>query len=397
MTPLCRAVLAATLFTPLMTTAPASPASAAPGCTSSVPYTAGRGGYNTYRIPAVVTTRKGTVLAFAEGRRDGAGDSGDIDVVLKRSSDGGCTWGPLEVVAAGRGDTRGNPAPVVDPRTGRIVLVTSYNGGAMTESQIMRGKATPVRSRRVFVQTSGDDGRHFTPPRDITAEVKRPHWRWYATGPGHAIALTRGPYAGRLVVPANHSAAPPAGSRDTGREARYYGAHALYSDNGGLSWHIGFADESYDGRTNANESSAAQLPDGRLYFSARDQGGRSAGNRLDSYSGDGGQSLDRPFAVQRTLDDVPPVQGSTLQLGGRGAPLLFSGPSTPTARRAMAIWRSTDGGATFSKALTLSRHWAAYSDLVQLRGARVGILYETGTSGPYNSIEFRRIPVARLD
>lgn len=107
MTPLCRAVLAAALLTPLMTTAPAAPASAAPGCTSSVPYTAGRGGYNTYRIPAVVTTRKGTVLAFAEGRRDGAGDSGDIDVVLKRSSDGGCTWGPLEVVAAGRGDTRG--------------------------------------------------------------------------------------------------------------------------------------------------------------------------------------------------------------------------------------------------------------------------------------------------
>lgn len=84
-------------------------------CTVSVPYTAGRDGYGTFRIPAVVRTAAGTVLAFAEGRHDGAGDTGDIDVVLRRSADGGCTWGPLTVVAAGHGNTRGNPAPVVDP------------------------------------------------------------------------------------------------------------------------------------------------------------------------------------------------------------------------------------------------------------------------------------------
>lgn len=65
-----------------------------PDCASSVPYTAGEGGYDTYRIPAVLTTRAGTVLAFAEGRHDGAGDSGHIDVVLRRPTDGGCTWGP---------------------------------------------------------------------------------------------------------------------------------------------------------------------------------------------------------------------------------------------------------------------------------------------------------------
>jgi sialidase-1 len=381
-------VTAAVLITPLTTT---TPTSADHGCASSVPYTAGRGGYHTYRIPAVVTTRKGAVLAFAEGRRNGAGDSGDIDVVLRRSLDGGCTWGPLEVVAAGKGNTRGNPAPVVDPRSGRIVLVTSYNGGAVTEAQIMRGEATHRQSRRVFVQTSRDDGLHFTAPREITAEVKLPDWRWYATGPGHAVALTRGPYAGRIVVPANHSAAPPAGSPDTGREAKYYSAHAIYSDDGGCSWHIGFVDDSYDGYDNSNESSAAQLPDDRLYFSSRDQGGTSEGNRLDTYSSDGGRSLDRPYVVQHTLDDVPVVQGSVLQLRGRGAPLLFSGPSVPTARRAMAIWRSTDDGAAFTKLVTLSRRPAAYSDLVQLGGRSIGILYETGTKGMYETIAFRRI------
>ncbi|MFI6560881.1 exo-alpha-sialidase [Streptomyces sp. NPDC050534] len=395
MTFLSRTLLAATvLLTPLTAL---TPASAATGCTSSLPYASGQDGYDTFRIPAAVTTGRGTVLAFAEGRHNSVGDTGHIDVVLRRSGDGGCTWGPLQVVAAGNGDTRGNPAPVVDPRTGEVVLVTSYNSGAVTEAQIMRGEVTPEQSRRVFVQRSRDDGRHFTAPRDITAEVKPPGWRWYATGPGHAVALTRGPHAGRLVVPANHSAAPPAGSPDTGQEARYYGAHAVYSDDGGRTWRLGFVDDSYDGVDNANESTATQLPDGRLYFSSRDQNGTSAGNRLDTYSSDGGESLDRPYAVQPTLDDVPVVEGSVLQLRGMDAPLLFSGPSVPTARRAMAIWRSTDGGSTFTKALTLSQQPAAYSDLVQVGRRTAGILYETGTTGTYDTIEFRRLPVDDFD
>ncbi|PTM99166.1 sialidase-1 [Streptomyces sp. VMFN-G11Ma] len=391
---LSRTFLAAlVLLTPLTALAPAS---AATGCTSSLPYTAGQGGYDTFRIPAAVTTRRGTLLAFAEGRHNSAGDTGNIDVVLRRSHDGGCTWDPLQVVAAGDGDTRGNPAPVVDPRTGAVVLVTSYNSGAVTEAQIMRGEVTREESRRVFVQRSTDDGRHFTPVRDITDQVKPASWRWYATGPGHAVALTRGRHAGRLLVPANHSAAPPAGSSDTGQEAKYYGAHALYSDDGGRTWQLGFVDDSYDGTDNSNESTAAQLPDGRLYFSARDQNGSSVGNRLDTYSSDGGESLDRPYAVQPTLDDVPVVEGSVLQLRGMDAPLLFSGPSVPTARRAMAIWRSTDGGQTFARALTLSEQPAAYSDLVQVDRRTAGILYETGTTGTYDTIEFRRLPVGDL-
>ncbi|MEU9389457.1 sialidase family protein [Streptomyces sp. NPDC048324] len=392
-------LLRRTLLVTLATLAPLTAtthASAASGCTSSVPYTSGEGGYATYRIPAAVTTPRGTVLAFAEGRHDGAGDSGDIDVVLRRSADGGCTWGPLRVVAAGDGDTRGNPAPVVDPRTGAIVLVTSFNSGAVTEAQIMRGEATPEQSRRVFVQRGLDDGRVFSAPRDITAQVKRPDWRWYATGPGHAVALTRGPHAGRLVIPADHSTAPPAGSTDTGQEARYYGGHALYSDDGGTTWHIGFVDGAHDGRVDPNESSAAELSDGRLYFSARDQNGTSPGNRLDAYSADGGRTLDRPYAVQPTLDDVPVVQGSVLQLSGAQAPLLFSGPSVPTARRAMTVWRSTDAGATFTRALTLSQRPAAYSDLVPVDRGTVGLLYETGAAGPYETIEFRRLPAGGL-
>ncbi|MEV0483277.1 sialidase family protein [Streptomyces sp. NPDC050508] len=392
-------ILSRTLLVAAVLAAPitlAGHASARSGCTSSVPYVSGDGGYDTYRIPATVTTDQGTVLAFAEGRHNDAGDTGNIDVVLRRSTDGGCTWGPLSVVAAGGGDTRGNPAPVVDPRTGAIVLVTSFNSGAVTEGQIMRGEVTAEQSRRVFVQRSWDDGRTFTLPRDITGEVKLPSWRWYATGPGHAVALTRGAHAGRLVIPANHSAAPSAGSSDTGQEAKYYGGHDLYSDDGGETWRLGFVDSTYDGVDNANESSAAELPDGRLYFSSRDQLGTSAGNRLDTYSGDGGVSLDRAYAVQHTLDDVPVVEGSVLQLAGERGALLFSAPSVPNVRQAMAIWRSGDGGGSFVKAVTLSREWAGYSDLVQVGPDTVGVLYETGATGTYDTIEFRRVSTAEL-
>ncbi|QKW06384.1 exo-alpha-sialidase [Streptomyces sp. NA04227] len=387
------ALAAATLATPA---AHANSASGQARCTSSVPFVSGQGGYDTYRIPAAVRTRAGTVLAFAEGRVGGAGDTGNIDVVLRRSRDGGCTWGPMSVVAAGGGDTRGNPAPVVDPRSGRVVLLTSYNSGKVTEAQIMRGEVTAEQSRRVFVQSSRDDGRHFSSPREITADVKRPGWRWYATGPGHAVALTEGPHRGRLVVPANHSVAPPAGSADTGQEPKYYGAHALLSDNGGRTWRLGFVEDSYEGVDNANESTAAQLPGGRLYFSSRDQHGTSTGNRLDAYSGDGGRTLERPYRVQPTLNDVPIVQASVLQAAGHRAPLLFSGPSVPTARRSMAIWASTDQGATFRRKLLLSEQPAAYSDLVQTDRATVGILYETGVRGTYETVEFRRIPLRDL-
>ncbi len=117
------------------------------------------------------------------------------------------------------------------------------------------------------------------------------------------------------------------------------------------------------------------------------------GNRLDSYSSDGAESLDRPYTVQPTLNDVPIVQASVLQLRGDSDALLFSGPSEPTARRSMAIWRSGDGGETFSKVLTLSNRRAAYSDLVRVDRRVVGVLYETGTEGTYESIEFRRVPV----
>ncbi|ASO20034.1 sialidase-1 [Actinoalloteichus hoggarensis] len=366
-----------------------APAASAPAATAV--YTSGTDGYDTFRIPAIVRAPGGDLLAFAEGRRDGGGDSGDIDLVLKRSSDDGATWGELIVVGDNGPNTFGNPSPVVDPESGRIVLLSTHNGGDVTETEIRSGDIDPADSRRVWVQHSDDDGRTWSEPREITEDVKLPDWRWYATGPVHAIALREGPHAGRLIVPANHSDSPPEGSADIGTEDRYYGAHLLYSDDGGATWSIGALESTADGVINGNETTVAELPDGRLYVNTRNQNGTAPGNRAAAYSGDGGASLDAPL---RPVPDLvaPIVQGSTLQV--QDGPLLFAAPGSASRRERLTVRGSTDGGVTWSDGAVLSEAPAAYSDLVPLTGDEVGVYYETGVDSPYETISFQRLRVA---
>lgn len=370
------------------------PAPGRPDCQSSVPYACGMEGYHTFRIPAVIATWRGTLLAFAEGRHDCAADTGNIDLVLRRSQDGGRTWGPIIVVADNGGDTVGNPAPVIDPRTGHLVLLSCTNAGDLTEEQILRGQATAEQTRRVFVQRSTDDGLTWSTPREITAWVKRPEWRWYATGPGHAIALRHRRHRGRLLVPANHSVAPPRGSGDTGSEPRHHGGHGLYSDDGGHAWQVGYVDNDPDGYLNVNESTLAELPNGQVYLNARNEQGTAPATRADACSPDGGTTLERPFQPQRTLTG-PMVQGSVLQMDH--GPLLFAGPADPSRRAAMTLRASTDDGVTWRPVHEVSQAPAAYCDLVQLDHNTVGLLYETGTTDPYESITFTRIPQSSVN
>lgn len=164
-------------------------------------------GYACYRIPAVVRTVKGTLLAFAEGRVNDCSDAGDIDIVVKRSHDGGRTWSPLQVINEGAGDTHGNPAPIVDRRTGRIVLAETYNTGR-TDGQ---NCAVPC-DRTPHLQYSDDDGRSWSAPRDLSDQILPKDWNsWYATGPVHGLQLTRGKHAGLLRLHRQH--------RDVGRQS----------------------------------------------------------------------------------------------------------------------------------------------------------------------------------
>ncbi|MFD8390245.1 exo-alpha-sialidase [Streptomyces sp. NPDC059680] len=354
----------------------------------TVPFRAGREGYAAYRIPAVVATRAGTLLAFCEGRAGSAADHGHIDIVLKRSTDGGRTWGPLQVAASNGHDLAGNPAPVVLD-TGRILLVHVRAAATATEAAILRGRVPDADGRRVWVRHSDDEGAAWSVPREITAQVKKPGWRWYATTPGHALQLS----TGRILVPANHTLPPNGTDTGTGAEPRYNSGHCLLSDDRGETWYLGYLAENTDEYINVNETTAAELPDGRVYFNTRTDSA-SPGNRADAHSADGGRTLVKPFRPQAGLS-APVCQASVLQLRDLDL-LLYSGPADPAFRALMTIRASTDGGTTWRTAYTVDGLPAAYSDLVRVDPDTVGLLYETGDFSAYETITFRRVPVARL-
>ncbi|WP_217552604.1 exo-alpha-sialidase [Streptomyces sp. GbtcB6] len=353
---------------------------------ASIPFRAGKEGYASFRIPAVVVSRAGTVLAFCEGRVNSAADYGHIDVVLKRSGDGGHTWGPLQVAASNGTDLAGNPAPVVLD-TGRILLVHVRSAASATEDAILRGQVSDADGRRVWVQHSDDDGVTWSAPKEITKSVKKAGWRWYATTPGHAIQLR----SGRVVVAANHTL-PPTGT-DNGTEGKYNSGHCLLSDDHGETWYLGYLDENTNGYINVNETTAAELPDGRIYFNTRNDS-PAPGNRADAHSADGGRTLAKPFRPQAGLA-APVCEASVLQLRDPDL-LLYSGPGDPASRALMTIRASADGGTTWRPAYTVDGLPAAYSDLTRIDAATVGLLYETGDFSAYSTITFRRVPVNRL-
>ncbi|MFJ9356899.1 exo-alpha-sialidase [Streptomyces mirabilis] len=340
-------------------------------------------GYACFRIPAVVRSTHGTLLAFAEGRVHDCGDAGDIDIVVKRSTDGGRTWGPLQVVNEGAGDTHGNPAPIVDRQTGRIVLAETYNTGR-TDG---RGCDVPC-DRTPHLQYSDDDGLSWSAPRDLSAEILPPNWNsWYATGPVHGIQLTRGRHAGRLVFGVNTETWN--GSRVTANNAAL-----ITSDDGGDHWRIGASDSwpiAEDGtfRQKPSELTLTERADGSVLVSGREQDGTDLGHRTQTVSRDGGDSFTAPF---RDLPGLyaPQVQGSVLRLGYR---VLLACPGDPDRRRTMMIRSSYDGGRTWDsvdRGTVVTTDWSGYSDLVAIGGGAMGLLYEGGAVDARDEVRFAR-------
>lgn len=377
--------LAACLLTVLAAgaAAPAPAAATTTDCATSL-WTAGTGGYASYRIPAVVSAG-GVLVAFAEGRRNSSADNGDIEVVERRSTDGGCTWTPTQVVSDAWTDTVDNPVPMVTS-SGGLVLVTDWQRGTVTQADIQAGIVPPADGRRIFVQASSDDGATWSARREITSSVKDPSWLWYATGPGHGQVIERGLATGRLVVAADHSQLGP--SR---------GIHTLLSDDGGRTWRIGAVDDHDDGVLNPDETTIAELPDARLYVSSRNQGGSNGINRGYTYSTSSGSTFTAPVRPLPTLT-TPVVEGSVLQdpglpTGVSCAPLLYSGPQDPSIRQGMAVRRSDDDGLTWTTIaeLTDATTPAAYSDEVKISRTQLGVAFETGAAGPYEQIAWRQI------
>lgn len=332
-------------------------------------FVSGQDGYHTYRIPSLLVTREGTVLAFCEARKNGGGDAGDIDVVVRRSLDNGQTWEPYRIIADDGTHTIGNPCPVQDRETGTIWLLLCRNAEDGHEKDILAGKA----ARDVLVMKSDDDGISWSEPRDITADVKRPEWTWYATGPCHAIQLQ----SGRLLVPCNHAVLQPESER-----SGPYTAHVMYSDDHGESWHIG----GIVGE-NTNECAVAELPDGTVYINMRSYHGRN--RRAYAWSQDEGRTWSNI-----ELDDAltePVCQGSVIEDGQGG--ILFSNPAS-TSREMLTIRRSIDGCRTWTTQQVLHQGPAAYSDMAVTKDGTVLCLYECGEERCYERITLTRFSLA---
>lgn len=261
-------------------------------------FVSGRDGYHTFRIPAVVATSKGTLLAFAEGRKASRSDTGDVDLVLRRSSDGGASWGPLAVVWDDAANTCGNPCPVVD---GDVVwLLLTHNLGEDKESAII--DRTSKGARTVWISRNDDDGATWSKPAEITPAVKKPDWTWYATGPGVGIRMR----SSRLVVPIDF----------VDGETKQGGSGVILSDDRGATWRSGGM--AYPG---LNECQVAERADGSLLLNARNYK-TALRARGVTVSADGGLSWG-PLTHDEALPE-PQCQASLLRHAWEPSRLLFS-------------------------------------------------------------------------
>ncbi|MDA1274128.1 MAG: sialidase family protein [Verrucomicrobia bacterium] len=331
-------------------------------------FSAGTDGYHTFRIPSVILARNGAVIALGEGRKRSASDTGDIDVVMKRSLDGGRTWGGLEIVWDDDGNTCGNPCPVLDAQSGTIWLLLTHNLGEDREGAIVQGKSRGTRT--VWVCKSTDDGASWSKPVEITSRVKRDNWTWYATGPGVGIQMR----SGRLVVPCDN--------KEAGTDKHQ--SHVIYSDDHGATWNLGSSVGP-----DCNECQVAELSDGRLLLNMRSY--RRNNQRLIAFSKDGGESWSEPREDETLIEPV--CQASLLRYpgtGGEAAPrLLFSNPASKR-RENMTVRLSSDEGRTWWAARTIHGGPAAYSCLIVLPDGTIGCLYERGEKSPYEGIAFAR-------
>jgi sialidase-1 len=375
----------AVLVLAILTVAFAAPARAAEPFLEKIDlFRAGDDGYALYHIPGIVVTAKGTVLAWAEARRVRS-DWDMIDILLRRSEDGGRTWSKAEKVADVPGPKTKNPV-ALRLKNVKPTDVTYNNPVFIADRDGTVHFLFCLEYFRCFYCRSVDDGRSWSTPVEITStfEQFRPvyDWKVFATGPDHGIQLTNG----RLIVPVWLSTA-------TGGNAhRPSVSSTIYSDDQGKTWRAGEIAVPMTGEiVNPSETLAIQLADGRVMLNARNES--KPHRRLITFSNDGATNWTPPVFDETLVEPI--CMGSLVRLsteasGGRNR-ILFANPANleradgkaepgkSRDRRNMTVRLSYDEGHSWPVAKSVEPGFAAYSDLAVTPDGTILCFYGTGS------------------
>ena len=374
----------------------AQPIPSAETQSSFVPvFVGGEEGYACYRIPAMVTTKHGALLAVADGRISGCSDiPNPLDLVLKRSLDNGRTWTPLQVIADYGKNTNdtdiyptygltnpisrvaaGDAALLLDRTNGRVWVI--YDNGAYIKGQRHN------RAIKLELRSTDDDGLTWSPAIDIEARNPglRPAGTDFMASPGNGIQLASGPHAGRLIFPAYVWADP------------YYST-VIYSDDHGQTWHRG-----RNAGAGGGEIQVAETHNGRLLATIRNNTFPEKGVRFFNTSENGGETWGTPYyqtSDQPALPD-PKCQASLLRVpftkGTNSNLLILANAADPASRTKMTLRISYDEGRTWPVSNLVYAGGSAYSALTTLPSGEVGMLFEMNG---YKRISFVRLSVREI-
>ncbi len=327
------------------------------------------GGYGLFRIPGVVVTTKGTLLAYCEARRSRS-DWAEMDILMRRSTDQGRTWEPARSIADVPGPKPKNPVRL-NAKTNEF---TYNNPIAIADHDGTVHFLFCLEYMRCFYQYSKDDGRTWSPPVEITRvfEAFRPKFdfRTVATGPGHGIQLRNG----RLLAPIWISL----GRGGNNHSPSFNGA--IYSDDHGKSWHAGdLAVTDKNIVSSSNETEFVQLADGRVMLSVR--AGTKDNHRVFAVSDDGATKWSTPRTAKEIIGIgcmAGFVRHSLTPASDRNR-ILFSLPNPrpgSAERKNLSLWMSYDEGESWPVCKTLEPGPSAYSDLAVLPDGFILCFYE---------------------